>query len=278
VDFIGEFAGPLPVDVIADQLGLPRADGLRIRQWTDAIIETLDVMITAERRLACTQRIVEFQRYFVARREEKRAQPREDILSALAVARQPDGTELSTEDYVALCAQLMVAGNDTTRNHLTKGMYLLTQDPKLQARLRREPALIPRFVEESLRVEAPVQGLFRTCREDVVLGGIAIPKGAKVVLLYGAANRDPSAFPDPGRIDLDRPNAQRHLSFGHGVHSCIGRVLATAELTLSFRRLLERLDNIRLDPDFPAPRHRPHFSLRGLDSLNLAFDTAMPAR
>jgi cytochrome P450 len=276
VDFLNEFAIPLPLDVIADQLGLPREDAPRLKLWTDAFVSTLDAMISAERRLECTRRIVEFQKYFVARREAKLREPRGDLLSALAAARKDDGTALTIEEYIALCAQLVVAGNETTRNHLLAGMYLLATEPGLQERLRADPALIPSFVDESMRLEAPVQGLFRRCTRGYVLGGVRIPAGAKVVLLYGAANRDPDVFPEPGKLDLERANSSRHLSFGFGIHSCIGRTLATAELTIAFRRLLERLGSIRLAADAPPPRHRAHFSLRGLESLELEFDPPPP--
>jgi len=271
VDFLNEFAIPLPIDVIADQLGLPRQDASRLKRWTDAFIESLDAMISAPRRLECTRAIIEFQKYFVAQREAKTLDPRPDLLSGLAAARKDDGALLTTEEYLALCAQLLVAGNETTRNHLLAGMLMLANDPVLQQRLRAQPELIGRFVEESIRLESPVQGLFRRCTRDYVLGGVRIPEGARVVLMYGAANRDPAAFPEPDRLDLERANAHRHMSFGHGIHSCIGRVLATAELNIAFRRLLERLGSIRLAGDAPAPCHRPHFSLRGLDSLVLEF-------
>jgi cytochrome P450 len=276
VDFLNEFAIPLPLDVIADQLGLPREDAPRLKLWTDAFVGTLDAMVDAERRLECTRGIVEFQKYFVAQHAAKLREPRADLLSALAVARKDDGTALTIEEYLALCAQLVVAGNETTRNHLLAGMHLLATEPGLQERLRVDPGLIPAFVDESIRLESPVQGLFRRCTRDYVLGGVRIPAGAKVVLLYGAANRDPAMFPEPAKLDLGRANSSRHMSFGFGLHSCIGRTLATAELTIAFRRLLERLGSIRLAADAPPPRQRAHFSLRGLESLELEFDPVRP--
>ncbi len=277
VDFMAQFAGPLPVDVIADQLGLPRESATSIRRWTDAIIETLNVMISAERRLACTRQIVEFQQYFVAARETKRREPGTDILSMLAVARKDDGEELSTEEYIALSAQLMVAGNETTRNHLAAGTWLLTQRPDLLEALYTTPALAVAFVNETLRYESPVQGLFRRCTREIVLGGVTIPEGARVVLQYGAANRDPRQFPSPSEIRLDRPNAAQHLAFGQGVHACVGRVLATAELASAFRHLAARFERIELDPSRPPPAHKPHFSLRGLDQLWLTLSPRLRA-
>jgi cytochrome P450 len=271
-DILNEFAIPLPVDVIADQLGLPRGDGPRLKRWTDAFIESLDAMISADRRLHCTRQLIDFQKYFVEVREQKIREPKTDLLSALAVITRDDGERLTTEEYLALCAQLMVAGNETTRNHLLAGILMLAEDAALQQRLRSEPELIPRFVEESLRLESPVQGLFRRCTRDVELGGHRIPAGAKILLMFAAGNRDPAAFPRPDVLDLERPNYNRHFAFGHGIHSCIGRPLATAELTIAFRRLLERLDRIRLSASHPRPQHRPHFNLRALDSLQIEFE------
>ena len=271
VDFLEEFAIPLPLDVIADQLGLPRGDGRRMKDWSDAFIESFNPTISAERKLACVRRILEFQKYFAGKREEKLAAPADDLITMMATTLKDDGQLLTIEEYLAVCAQLMVAGNETTRHHLLAGMLMLADDPALQARLRGEPALVPRFVEESLRLESPAQGLYRRCTRDYELGGVKIPAGAKLLLMYGAANRDAAAFADPGRLDLERPNLNRHVAFGHGIHSCIGRTLATAELTFAFTRLLERLHDIRLDPAHPRPEAKPHFNMRGLDSMRLVF-------
>lgn len=270
-DFYDAFAVPLPVDVIADQLGLPRTDGRLLKRWTDSFIASFDATISAERKLDCVKDILQFQKYFVAKRDEKLASPGLDLLSMLVAARKEDGEPLSIEEYLALCAQLMVAGNETTRNELLAGMYKLATDAALQQTLRASPALIPKFVDEMLRLEAPAQGLYRRCTRDTSLGGVTIPQGAKVLLLFGAGNRDPRMFPNPSHVDLERPNGNRHLAFGYGIHSCIGRTLAVAELTLAFTRLLERLDEIRLAPDVPPPTIIPHFNMRGLNGLSIVF-------
>lgn len=276
-DFLNEFALLLPLDVIADQLGLPRSDGALLRRWSDAFIASFDPTISAERKLELARIIIEFQRYFVAWRQKKTEQPGDDLISMLVATRWDDGRALNTEDYLAMCAQLMVAGSETTRNHLLSMLLLLCDDPTLQQRLRAEPALIPRFVDESLRYESPVQGLYRRATRDVPLGGVTIPAGAIVLLMYGAGNRDPRAFPEPARIDLDRANANRHLAFGHGIHSCIGRTLATAELTIATQRLLERLGPIRLAADQPRRTRMFHFNMRALESLHIEFDVRAPA-
>ena len=271
-DFLMEFALLLPLDVVADQLGLPRSDGALLRRWSDAFIASFDPTISAQRKLELSRIILEFQRYFVAWRAKKSEKPGDDLLSMLVATRRDDGSPLSTEEYLALCAQLMVAGSETTRNHLLAAMLMLCDDPALQARLRANPELIPRFVEESLRLEAPVQGLYRRCTRDFDLGGARIPAGAIVMVMFGAGNRDPQAFPEPAKMDFDRPNSNRHMAFGYGIHSCIGRTLATAELNIAIRRLLERLGPIRLARDEPRPTHMFHFNMRALSSMRIEFD------
>ena len=271
-DFLAEYALLMPLDVIADQLGLPRSDGALLRRWSDAFIASFDPTITGERKLELARIQLEFQRYFVAWRQKKTEQPGDDLLSMLVATRGEDGAPLDTCDYLALCAQLMVAGSETTRNHLLSMMLMLCDDPALQARLRATPDLIPRFVDESLRLESPAQGLYRRCTRDTELGGVRIPAGAIVMLMYGAGNRDGMTFPQPDRLDLTRANGNRHLAFGHGIHSCIGRTLATAELDISVRRLLERLGPIRLAADQPRPARMFHFNMRALEALHIEFD------
>jgi cytochrome P450 len=273
-DYLNEFALLLPLDVIADQLGLPRSDGALLRRWSDAFIGSFDPTISAERKISLVRTILEFQRYFVAWRQKKSETPSEDLLSMLVAARNEDGAPLSTEDYLALCAQLMVAGSETTRNHLLSIMLMLCDAPDLQAKLRAQPELIPNFIKESLRLESPAQGLYRRCTRDFELGGVTIPAGATVMMMYAAGNRDPNMFAAPEQLDLERSNSNRHMAFGHGIHSCIGRTLATAELNIATRRLLERLGPIRLASNRPRPAHMFHFNMRALDSLHIEFDLA----
>ena len=273
-DFLNEFALLLPLDVIADQLGLPRSDGTLLRRWSDAFIGSFDPTISAERKVELVRIMLEFQRYFVAWRQKKTENPGDDLLSMLVAVRGEDGAPLNTEDYLALCAQLMVAGSETTRNHLMSIMLMLCDDIDLQARLRAQPELIPNFVKESLRLESPAQGLYRRCTRDFELGGVRIPTGATVMMMYAAGNRDPNMFPKPAQLDLDRSNSNRHMAFGHGIHSCIGRTLATAELNIATRRLLERLGPIRLAGNRRRPVHMFHFNMRALESLHIEFDLA----
>ena len=270
-DFFNEFAVPLPLGVIADQLGVPQEDMPRFKTWSDAFIETLGIMLSPERKLECTRLIIEYQHYFVDRIEEKKSNPEDDILSGLVAARHEDGSELSTEELLALVQQLLVAGNETTRNHLAKSLLLLIENPAQQELLRKDLSLVPNFVEESLRLESPVQGLFRVTTEDTTLGGCEIPKGAKIYVAYGAANRDDNKFPRAEALDVRRKNAIRHLAFSHGIHRCIGQMLARKELEIAIRAILTRMTDIALDEACPHPAHAPSFILRGLTSLHITF-------
>ena len=273
-DFFNEFAVPLPLGVIADQLGVPQQDMPRFKTWSDAFIETLGIMLSPERKLECTRLIIEYQHYFVERIKEKKSRPENDILSGLVAARHDDGSELSTEELLALVQQLLVAGNETTRNHLAKSVLLLIENPDQQEVLREDLSLVPNFVEESLRLESPVQGLFRVTAEDTTLGGYDIPKGAKIYLAYGAANRDDRKFPQADTLDVRRKNALRHLAFSHGIHRCIGQMLARKELEIATRAILTRMTDIALDEAWPHPAHAPSFILRGLTSLHITFSRA----
>lgn len=270
VDFFAEFAVPLPLGVIADQLGVPKKDMALFKTWSDAIIDTLGIMLTAERRLECTRQIIEFQHYFVAVMKSRERSPREDIISLIAQA-SLDDRALTTEERLALVQQILVAGNETTRNHLAKCALLLAQNPEIQRRLRADANLVANFVEESLRLESPVQGLFRRVTKETRLGATALPEGAKVMLVFGAANRDPRAFPEPDTLDVERKNARRHVAFSHGIHTCIGAMLARTELRVGITRLLARLGNIALREGF-RPEHAPSVILRGLDALHLTFE------
>jgi cytochrome P450 len=272
VDFYRQFAVPLPLGLIADQLGVPREDMEKFELWSGAIVETLGIMLSEERKLECTRLIIEFQHYFVNKMAERRESPQEDIISLIATARlDGEGPDLTTEERLALIQQLLVAGNETTRHHLAKCMLLLIHHPDQQALLRQDPSLIAGFVEESLRLEAPTQGLFRRVTRDYDLGGTVLPAGAKVMLLYGAANRDPSMFPQPNELDVTRDNARRHVAFGYGIHVCIGAMLARKELQVAYRRVLARMKNFALAEDHGPIEHLPSLILRSLKELRITF-------
>jgi cytochrome P450 len=270
VDFLAEVAIPLPMHVIAQELGLPVQDWPLFKQWSDASIEQINPNLAPERELELTDILIRMQQYLHRHLMAYREQPAATVLSTLANA-EIDGRRLSSEEMVNIASQLLVAGNETTTTTLTTAMFMLTEAPQVRARLIAEPALIPAYVEEVLRLHAPIPHLYRQVLEDTELAGVAIPKGAVVMVVYGAGNRDAAKFPSPDDIDLGRVNARQHLSFGKGVHFCIGNVLARTELRIALEQLLRRIPAFRLDPAQAAPRWAASFQAHALENLSLVF-------
>jgi len=272
LEVLSQFSVPLPLTVIADQLGVPRADLPRFKRWTDGFTAQLSGMAFGEDMKEATRRILEFQQYFAARIEEARQAPREDILSDLVRARVEGERPLDVAEMLSILQQLLVAGNETTAAAIAEGLLLLVRHPDQLALVREDPSLVPGLVEEVLRLSTPTTCMWRRVKRDTVLGGVAIPEGSMALLRYASANRDEKRFPDPDRFDVRRANAGDHLAFGHGIHFCLGAMLARKEMTVAFRTLLARLDGFRLTPGAPEPRHKPSILLRGLAELHLSFD------
>ncbi len=274
VELVAQFAVPLPLSVIADALGVPREDMPAFKRWSDDSVAPLGGMISHERELECARSIVEFQRYFEAKLEQRRQTPRDDLLSDLLTARL-DGVEpLDTAELLSIIQQLLVAGNETTTNLIASGVLLLLSHPDQRAAVQADPSLVANTVEEILRLESPVQGLFRSAKLDTEIGGVPVPAGARLVLMYAAGNRDEAAFADAETFDVRRDNAREHLAFGQGVHYCLGAALARLEGVIALQTLLTRLPNLRLAPGRNDFTHTPSFILRGLKALHLAFDPA----
>jgi cytochrome P450 len=270
-ELLAEFAQPLPLTVIAEQLGAPREDLPRFRRWTDGFVAQLSGVASVADRVEAARLIVEFQRYFAAKLEERRREPREDILSDIVHAAVEGERPLDVPEMLSILQQLLVAGNETTASALVEGVWLLIRHPEQLARVRTEPALLPNLVEEVLRLATPTANMWRVCTRETELAGARIPAGALCMVRFAAANRDPAQFPDPDRFDVARPNASEHLAFGLGIHHCLGAALARKELRVAFRTLLDRLDGFALDASAPAPRHRPNVLLWGFDSLPITF-------
>ncbi|MEL7028206.1 MAG: cytochrome P450, partial [Pseudomonadota bacterium] len=269
VDFVEAFATPLPCIVIADQMGVPREDTDFIKEWTNALLDPVGLMITDERNIECARQTVEFQNYFAERIAERRDRPRDDILTDLVAEMDDDEAPLSTEEVLNILEQLMTGGNETTTNTLSSALLLLIQNPEQERRLRDDPDLIPNFVEEVLRVETPVQGLFRRAVRDIEIRNVTIPKDAVVMVRHGAANRDESVFEDSEAFDVCRKNAGDHVTFGGGVHICPGRLLARAELNAAFTQLLDRFEKFELVEEKNTFEYHPNFFLRGLNELHV---------
>ena len=271
-DLIWQFAYPLPMRLIAETLGVPREDMDKFKRWSDDSVARLS-MIPPERQIECARSIVEFQKYFVAMAEERRREPQDDMLTDLVNARLEGVSPLTMPELLSVLQQLLVAGNETTTNLIGNMMMLVLQNPDQLQALRGDLSLAGNAVEEALRMEAPVQGLFRTTTVDAELGGVTIPQGSHLQLLYASGNRDESEYPDPDRFDVRRPNARTHLSFGGGIHFCIGAPLARLEARIALETLLRRLPNLRLKAGQSFERV-PHFFLRGFEHLYLEWDPA----
>lgn len=271
VELVSEFASPLPLTVIADQLGVPREHMPEFKKWSDASVGPLGGMMSADQQLECARLVVDLQSYLAERCEERRGNPSDDLLSDLVHAEVEDEEPLTTPELVSIAQQFLVAGNETTTNLISAGTMFLLQNPDQLEKIRADRTLIPNAVEEAVRCETPVSGMWRVVTRDLELGGVPLPKGSFVMLRYAAANRDEQVFEDPERFDVERSNARDHLAFGLGTHYCPGAALARRETVIAFGQLLDRLPNLRLaaDNDFA---HVPSMLLRGLARLNLEFD------
>ncbi len=268
-----QFSVLLALTVIADQLGVPRSDLPKFRHWTEGFTTQLSGMAADEDEVEAARRIVEYQQYFAEKLEEARLAPREDIISDLVRARLEGERPLDVPESLSIIQQLLVAGHETTAASIAEGVWLLIQNPDQLALVREDPSRIPNMIEEVLRLTTPTQNMWRVTKEACELGGVEIPAGQMMMIRYGAANRDPAVFPEPDRFDVLRENASEHLAFGHGIHFCIGAILARKEMLVAFRTLLARLDNWRLAPG-AKPAHKPSVLLRGLYELPVEFDPA----
>ena len=278
-EFVQEFAFPLPGIVISEQLGLAASEIGTFRRWADAMLAPAQGLLTDEdATLRYADVEAEAQHYLADVFEARRKNPTGDLISALVAASQEEeqagGRPLSMPELQNLLQQLITGGYITTADAITSAMWLLTQHPEQIPQIKNDPKT---FAEESLRMLAPVQGLFRKATRDVELHGINIPKGAILHVRYGAANRDPDTFQAPDTFDVTREHVMRHMSFGQGPHACVGAPLARQELVTAFERLLARLDEFRLDPDHELERN-PGLLFYSFKTLPIRFAPARHLR
>jgi len=279
-EFISQFANPFTLLVIADLLGVPEGDrgefteALQHRPRSDGGVGS-----TGEDTL--THSPLEFlYRRFAAYIEDRRQQPRNDVLTGLATAMFPDGSTPDIADVARVASNLFAAGQETTVRLLGAALMMIAEHPELQELLRSERDRIPNFVEETLRIESPVKGDFRLSRVPTTVAGVDLPAGTTVMVLNGAANRDPRRFVNPAMFDVARSNARQHLAFGRGIHTCPGAPLARAETRVAIERLLDRTADIRISEREHGPadarryRYLPTFILRGVTKLNLELTLA----
>ncbi len=276
VELVSRFAVGLPLTVIADALGVDRADSDRFKRWSDDSVAPLSGLLTPEQQVECARSRVEMQHYMAERIRERQDAPRDDLLSDLVQARfdQGDraGQPLALPELLNVIEQLLVAGNETTTKLIAAAMLMLVEQPELMEAVRADHALIPNLVEEALRLESPVQMLPRVAKVDVQVGGVDIPAGSILMMLYGCANRDEARFPDADVLRVDRANARTNLAFGQGPHFCPGAALARSEARIAFETLLGRATDWALDSSVDEPTSRElSMTLRGLSALHLTF-------
>lgn len=267
-EFVESFAAPLPVFVIAEILGVPKEMHKTFKAWSDAASLAVTATSSAPDVVEKVQALHSFLGEAI---EDRRRHPKDDLITGLVTAFDEEGLTLTEHEIVILCQLLLVAGNETTTNLLSNGIDILIRHPEQYQRLRGDTSLVTPFIEEALRYEPPVQGLFRHAPEDVELGGQAIQKGQRVWMSLAAANRDPEKFPEPDSFVMTRANAKDHLAFGFGIHYCIGSVLARVEGKVGFEAILDRLPTLRLAEE-PAERMTTPL-LRGFNTLPLMCET-----
>jgi cytochrome P450 len=271
MDVIEDLAYPLPVTVICEMLGVPVDDHLSIRHWSADIARSLDAIGLMPSDKGIVERGQVARRaladYFRALVPERRRRPRADLLSGL-IAAEEQGDKLSEAEVISMCLLLFIAGHETTVNLIGNGTLALLRHPEQLGRLRAEPGLVPNAVEELLRYDSPVQRTARITTTEVEIAGHAIGKGAMVVTALGAANRDPAQFPDPDRLDVARRDP-RHISFGFGIHFCLGAPLARVEGQIALGTLLRRAPGLTLAET--SPEWRESSVLRGLKRLRVTF-------
>jgi cytochrome P450 len=269
VDLVTHLAYPLPIGVITALLGVPGEDRARFRRLAEALTGVLEVRWTEQESRLAHEAALELEDYFGRLVALRRARPRDDLVSALAAAHEAGGEQLSGAELLGNLALLLVAGFETTTNLLANGVVLLLDHPAHARRLREDGALAAAYVEEILRLDSPVQLTERYTSRPVVLGGVTVPADAELVLLLGAANRDPRRFGDPDVFDPDRPR-NAPLSFGAGAHYCLGAPLARLEAQVALPELLRRFPGMA-----PAARpvRRPRMNLRGWADVSVTLST-----
>ncbi len=289
-DFVETFSVPLPVSVIGQALGLRDHGDAQLKTWSDAFADEIGLLTSEDRAIEIARLTLDCHRAMVARCEERRISPQSDIISMLVRARIPvdllgvpehagqdvgaaeanQERPLETSELLSILTQLLVAGNETTTNSLSGGMRRLAANFELHSRLRSQPELIPRFVEEILRLESPVQGQFRKANCATTLGGVDMPQGALLHIRLASANRDETRYgPDDDCVNLENTKPVPHKAFGMGMHFCVGAMLSRLELKIAFASLIERFSRIEIAEPTETLRYHTHFHLRGLERLPL---------
>jgi cytochrome P450 len=272
-DIVGELGVPLPITVIARLLDVPSADMGQFKKWSDDVVHSIgnqEVSQAETRALLMSQ--LELFSYFEERIRARRERPGGDMISDL-VAATIDDEPLSDAEILNMLLSFLVAGNETTTKLITFLVMFMAREEGLAMRLRADPSLVPPFVEETLRLEAPVQGLYRTAVRDTEVSGVPIAEGDSLLLVYASGNRDERKFTDPDTLDLCRKTGAAHLTFGIGPHFCLGSALARAEGRIAVEVLLDRVEDIRLagSADLAELPYHTSFVIHGPRELPVEF-------
>jgi cytochrome P450 len=274
-EFVQAFAHPLPMIIIAEQIGVSASELDTFKNWSDAIVELFSMMISRERELECARLVVEMQHFFKQQIDQRRENPRDDILTMLAQGKYDGGDDLPMDELLSIVTiDILASGNETTTAAIASGMLKLIEQPDILKALQASPGLIPNFVEEVVRLESPAQGMFREVTRDVTVGGVEFCEGDVLSLRFGAANRDEAVFPEADKIDLHRKKPGNHLAFGVGRHHCVGAPLARQELITSFQVLVSRLQWVALKNAEQVHEYTPSFFGRNLKSLEIEFEVS----
>ncbi len=269
-DFVTAFSVPLPISVIARYLGFDECGDAAVKRWSDALVDNIGLLTSEERAIEVAEQELECHGHILELCARRRVEPKDDLITVLARAHLPCGRPLTDPELISMVSQMMVAGNETTTNSLSAGMRRLATDPALVARLKAEPKLVTQFVEETRRLESPVQGQFRRAVTDVELDGITIPAGSLLHLRLASANRDEAIFgAESESMQIGGRPPKAHLAFGAGMHFCLGATLSRLEMRTAFARILRMFDRIELAGPQDELRHHTHFHLRGLKALPL---------
>jgi cytochrome P450 len=270
-DLVADYAVPFVQRVISAIIGFPPEDTAQIQQWTDDQNTLWNPFAPVETQVAAAERFVEYTRYLQALIDDRRANPRADLISDMVHGANGYPGVPDEYTHTAVRGAARVAGFDTTRDAITSTVLAVLQRPDIRERVLADPVkTIPRATEEVLRRDAPHRGLFRVATRDTELAGVPLAQGSMLLLLFGSGNRDETVFPDPDTVDLDRPNVREHLAFGRGLHVCPGKPMALAEIRVALEHLFARLPGLRLADGYD-PVYIASYFFRGLERLDVTW-------
>ena len=273
VDGVNDFAVPLTIAVICEQLGINQVNVHKIQRWSQAITAQISQMQDREQMLENAEQICELQNFIIAEMKAREHERREDMISDIVHAQLEDGGRLTFKEAVSLIRALIIAGNDTTATAISNLLFVLATQPDVAKMLRDsidDDRLLNRFVEELLRIEPPVRGLAKMTTREVELGGRLLPNRAHLLVLYASGNDDETVFECPRRFDLNRSNLGKHVAFGVGVHRCIGASLARMEIKVAAREITRRIGNIKLAVSIEEIQYLPTVATRTIRHLPLS--------